>query len=204
MGVWIINNLAVADICNCVLVLLPTLLTQYGKLSRSLIFREKFYDVFGCYKYIFLVSNLILVNILSLNKLMRCLFPLNNLDSKKRNRIFVTLLTCFASTVPSLWTLYGVTDGFLLIDHSWEWKNYLGAAYMGFAYRNHNIGHIRIIINFVLIGIFNALPCVTLVIINSALLILACRKANSAINKKNLLIVVIVTVSSLISILHIF
>ena len=33
-SIWIIKNLAVADICNCVLVLLPNLLTQTWELRK--------------------------------------------------------------------------------------------------------------------------------------------------------------------------
>ena len=49
MSVWIVKNLAVADICNCVLLLLPTLLTQYGKLNGMVLFGESFYKIMSCW-----------------------------------------------------------------------------------------------------------------------------------------------------------
>ena len=49
MSIWIIKILAVADICNCLLVLAPILLTQYGKLNQTLIFGEVSYTTMGCY-----------------------------------------------------------------------------------------------------------------------------------------------------------
>ena len=93
MSIWIIKNLAVADICNCLLVILPILLYQYGKVSQLQIYGVKFNKIFACYRYTFLAANLLLVNILSLNKLLRCLFPLRNLVPTKRQKMFVTMTT---------------------------------------------------------------------------------------------------------------
>ena len=201
MSVWIIKNLAATDICNCVLVLLPTLLTQYGKLCKTLIFGETFYEVMGCYLYTFFVANLFLVNVLSLNKLMRCLYPLHNLDPTKRQRITVTIFTVLVSVIPSLWVVYGIADGFLHISGWWAVIDYLGAIQISNSYRNDNIGDLRLKINYTIIGIFNALPCISLVIINSGLLIVAVKRANSAINKKNLMTVILVTVVFFVSIM---
>ena len=43
MSVWIIKNLAVADICNCWMVMLPILMTQYGSMNQT------YCIVLGCY-----------------------------------------------------------------------------------------------------------------------------------------------------------
>ena len=199
LSIWIIKNLAVADIGNCVLVILPFLLTQYGKLNHTLIFGETFYTYLGSYLYTFFVANLFLVNILSLNKLERCMDPLRNMASTRYQRIKVTIFTVLVSSILTLWTVYGLVDGFLTISEEWRMKDYLGAARIGKPYRNDAIGSSRKIIIFGLFFIFGALPCITLVIINSALIIFALKKSNSAINKRKLLMVVMVTVIFLIS-----
>ena len=208
MSIWIIKNLAVADICNCVLVLMPMILIQYGKLLHIQVFGKTFYDVFGCYLFTFFVANLFLVNVLSLNKLMRCVFPLRNLDTTKRQRISVTISTVLVSIVPVLWIAYGIQDGFLHISQHWSDKWYLGASELGNAYVKYDgankIGDTREIIHFTIISILNALPCVTLVVLNTVLVIFAIIKSNSAINIKNLLAVVFVTTGFLISILPYF
>ena len=48
MSIWIIKNLAVADIGNCVLVLLPILLIQHGKLYDVLVFGSQRLLLYTC------------------------------------------------------------------------------------------------------------------------------------------------------------
>ena len=200
MSVWIIQNLAVADICNCVLVLLPILLNQYEKLNQTSIFETNYYSVMGCYRLTFFAANLFLVNILSFNKVLRCIFPLRNLNSTRRQRIFMTVITVLVVCLPSIFIIYGLQEGFLFVSNLWRNTHYLGAVGVSYVHRDNNtIGWIWWTINFVLLGIFNAIPCITLVVLNSALVIFALKKANTTTNKMNLLIVVLVTVAFLIS-----
>ena len=128
MSVWIIKNLAVADICNCVLFLLPTLLTQYGKLTGTIVFGETFYAVMACYVYSFFVSSVFLVNFLSINKFMRCMFPLRNLNCSRLQKFCVTLFTVIVSSLPILWFAYSILDGFQCLRNEWRLINYLGAG----------------------------------------------------------------------------
>ena len=199
MSVWIIKNLAVADICNSVLIILPNLITQYGKMNRTLIFGEIVYTAMGSYHYTFFVANLFLVNVLSLNKLMRCTCPLRNLNSTQRQRIKVSVVTAFVSFLPSLWIVYGLVDGFKEIADGWRFRKYLGTAEMTHARRNETIGNTRMIVVRLIIGLFNAVPCITLVIINSALVVFALRRSNSAVNKMGVSVVVMVTAALFIS-----
>ena len=205
MSVWIIKNLAAADICSCVLVLLPILLTQYGKLNGTLIFGETFYVIMGCYFYTFYVANLIFVNFLSFNKLMRCMFPLRNLDSTRRQRIAVTMCTILISSVPTIWTVCGFLDELFVISDRWESIRYLGAVDIGYSYIQFNerkIGYgTRRIVNNTIIIICSCLPCLSLVALNSALVVFAVKKSLSAINKRNLLTVILVTATFLISVM---
>ena len=207
MSIWIIENLAVADICNCLLVLLPTLVTQYGKLNHTVMFGVSFYTAMGCYMYTFFVANLFLVNVLSVNKLMRCMFPLRNLDSTRRQRIIVTIATILISIIPTIWTVYGILDGFIASRESWRDRDYIGAvnvARVTGKFPSTKLGKIKRIVNYFVVGICNGLPGVTLVILNVALVTFAMKKTNSAINKKNFLIVALVTYAFLLSFIPYF
>ena len=200
MSIWIIKNLAVADICHCLLVLLPTLLTQYGKLNKTLIFGETFYSALGCYGYTFLVANLLLVNVLTFNKLMRCMFPLRNLDSTTCQRILVTNITAVYSSVPAIWIVYGHLDGFVTFSNDWREMNNLGASEIASANNINQSGYTKMI-DYALTVIFSALPCFTLMALNLALVIFAVKRSNSGINKSNLVIVFLMTATVLISII---
>ena len=80
--------------------------------------------------------------------------------------------------------------------------DYLGAAQVGnLLYDVDIIGDTDKIINYTIICILNFLPCITLVSLNSALVGYAVKKSNSAVNKKNLLIVVLITIAFLLSVI---
>ena len=206
MSVWIINNLAVTDICNCVLVLLPTLLTQYGKLAGIIIFGETFYEVMACYVYSFFVSSVFLVNFLSINKFMRCMFPLRNLNCSRVQKLCVTLFIVIVSSLPILWFAYSIFDGFQCLRNEWRLINYLGAGRIGHTQVNKAAEFLKAkkVITFLLGTTLSGLPCITLVIVNTVLIIFAVRKSNSSINKQNLLIVVLVTTLFLLSLVPFF
>ena len=194
MSVWIIKNLAVADICNCVLVLLPTLLLQFGKLNDTIVFVRAFVAMMACYQYSFFLANSYLVNFLSINKLVRCMFPLRTLDSSKRQRIAVSLGTVFICSLPALWLVYVISGGFQCVREDWRYKDYLGAIKIGGSFPNRaTMSPLQKRISFLFGGVLIVLPCITLIILNAALVVLAVKKSNSGVNKRNLLIVVFVT-----------
>ena len=201
MSIWIIKNLAVADICNCFLVILPILLYQYGKISQLQMYGERFNDILACYRYIFFIANFILANNLSLNKLLRCLCPLRNLVPTRRQKIVVTIVTVVLSPILTIWTVSGLVKGYERVDDNWKEKNYFGAALLGKTRHTGEISVVEFITNRLILGIFNALPCLTLIVINSSLVTYALWKANSTVNMKNILVVVLVTGAFLISIL---
>ena len=199
MSIWIIKNLAVADIGNCVLVLLPILLTQYGKLNGMLLFGsgDIFYKVLGSYINSFFVANIVLINILSLNKLLRCIYPLRNLYTTRSQRIKVTALTISLSIVPAFWHINRFSKGFVTLNEVWRDLDYLGGRHI--AQPKHITSDRNEIISDILYYLYIALPSLTLIIFNSAVVVFAIQKSNNAINKKNLLIVVIVTAGFFIS-----
>ena len=205
MSVWIIKNLAVADICNCVLVLLPIILTQYGKLNNIVVFGETFYTVMGCYVYAFFVANIYLVNFLSVNKLMRCMFPLRNLDSSRRKRLIVTIVTALASFIPVIWFISGLVDDVHYLSEYWTTRDYKGAIEVCSLYYDHcKFSSHREIIYLVSLVICNGLPCVTLIVFNFALLAFAMKKSNSSLKKKGIAMVLIVTATFLLSFMPTF
>ena len=204
MSIWIIKNLAVVDICNCFLVVFPILLNQYGKFNGLTIFGATFNEIMGHYRYLFLVANLFLVNILSLNKLFRCLFPLRNLFPTRCQKNIVTIATVVISMVPTLYTVYAVKTGFEKITSEWQVRNYLGAARIGGVETECFTSEFDLVLAYVVVIVFSALPCLTLVIFNSSLVINALLKANLTVNKMNILAVILVTTGFLISILPYF
>ena len=207
MSIWIIKNLAVVDICNCFLVVLPILLNQYGKIYGLIIFGGTFNEIMGHYRYLFLVANLFLVNILSLNKLIRCLFPLRNLFPTRCQKNIVTIVTVVISMVPTLYTVYGVKTGFEKITSEWKVRNYLGAAYIA-GVKALQIecftSEFDLVLAYAIAIVFSALPCLSLVTFNSCLVIYALLKTNLTVNKMNILAVILVTTGFLISILPYF
>ena len=188
MSVWIINNLAVADICNCILVLLPILLTQYGKLNDTLLFGETFYITLGCYMFTFYVANIFLVNFLAVNKFVRCLFPLRNLDSSRRQRIAVTIVTIMACSAPIVLQIYNLSQGILTLNDNAMYADYFGVAWSNTITIKCKMGQAEQIIDYLIMFTIIVLPCVSLIIFNFALVILAVKNSNTSINKQNLLI----------------
>ena len=199
MSIWIIKNLAVADICNCFLVVFPILLHQYHvNITQQNMFDKTFHEIFACYRYIFFMANIFLVNILSLNKLLRCLFPLRNLVPTKRQKIMVTMTSAIVSTLPATWIIYGIKHNVLWVEIR---NDYFGAQFFGNTNSQDTAYWHDEILLFCVSGILNALPCVTIIIINTALIAVAVVKTRSTINKTNILMIVLVTVGFLVSIL---
>ena len=202
LSIWIIKNLAVADICNCILVIFPILLNQYGKINGSIILGIVFVKILTCYRYNFFVANLFLVNILSLNKLLRCVFPLRNFVTTKRQRIIVSTTIVFVSILPTIWTVYGLQGGFLSLPEWWKDPDYSGSVYIGtLSYHAERNSNLESALHWIMIGMLNALPCLTLAILNTSLIVVALAKAKSTVKKTSILTVVLVTVGIQISIL---
>ena len=113
MSVWIAKNLSVADMCNCVVVLLPTLITQF---KEGWMFGETLCNIHYSFRYSFFAANIFLPNVLSLNKLMRCLFLLRNLSPSQKQRISVTMATVTVSAIPTVWTLFLWSKEYLFMN----------------------------------------------------------------------------------------
>ena len=194
MSIWVIKNLAVVDLCNCVFVIIPAISNQY--------YEGKW--VFGsslCYfnainQYTFIVANMLLINFLSFTKLLRCIYPLRNLNSSRLQRISVSASTILISLVPIIWTIMGLSRNLLVITGT-ETPTALKACRVYF--RQTAVINTGIILGFAVAGVCNGIPCVTLVVITTILLVYAIIKTRRTINKKNVMMVILITFSFLLS-----
>jgi len=99
--------------------------------------------------------------------------------------------------VPVLWNISGFLGGFLFLKDDWKRRSYLGARAIVDLETLDN-GTIEVIDN-ILTSIFIALPSFALIILNSAMVAFAIQRSNTAINKRNLITVIIVTAMFLVS-----
>ena len=104
MSVWIIQNMAVVDILSCLLFQAPVLTTLYS--GGEWVLGDVMCDVYYVYKYSFPVANILLLNLLSLNKLLRCVFPLRNMVTSRRQMVAVTAVAACWSAVVPVWSYY--------------------------------------------------------------------------------------------------
>ena len=77
LSIWIIQNLAVSDLVNTVLVLIPVIISLYA--DSLWIFGDTFCELSFAYKYVGFVANVTLINALSFNKMMSVSAPKHEL-----------------------------------------------------------------------------------------------------------------------------
>lgn len=202
MSVWIINNLAVVDTANCLMVLLPQLVQQHGKLQGFVLFNNNtFHDVYASYFFLFLTANGVLVNFLSVNKLLRCVFPLKNLHCSFRQKVALSVVTYLLSIIPTIYVAYGWADGFMSAsEEKLSDLDYLGFHGFGNSEFKENVTSMQRNGLHAILVIFNALPCVTVIALNLTLIAFAAKMSNAGIKRTNIVIVIMVTASFLISV----
>ena len=111
--------MAVADISNCLFLLIPVIVTLYA--NGKWILGDTFCDVMYTYKYTFLVANIFLINFFSDNKLMRCVFPLRNLVVTHKQRFAVTAATVIMAAVNPVFAYYAAfIDNFQEVEYSFS------------------------------------------------------------------------------------
>ena len=194
MSVWIVQNLAVADIANCVLVVIPITVTVMNGMEWKL--GRGFCVAIAHYNLVFLLANGFLLNALSLNKLLKCLFPFRMLDSTQKQRNIVTLFVVIFSIIPVIWTIYGASKGFFVESKNFEHLT----GICNIADNNEiEIPHMITIISYIVYALFNFGPCVSLITANTALVIVAVKKSNTTVNKANIMIVALTTAMFLVA-----
>ena len=186
MSVWIIQNLAAADIGNCIFVLLPNIIALNS--GWIWILGAKFCKLAAAYSYVLLEYNILLVNVLSLNKLLRILFPLRNLVSTFRQRLSVTLIIMTIGPGPMYWIVYNVIveeqSLRLIFDNQRGLCSFerLEPAAKWIEVMDKLLSSIHILV-----------PGAALVLLNLSLIIVAVMKSNHSVHKTNIFIVVLVT-----------
>ena len=196
LSVWIIQNLAVSDISNTILILVPVIISLYA--NTQWVLGDTFCQIMFVYKYAGCVANVILINALAMNKMLRCLFPLRILNSSRSQRLSVTMFTTLIALVLPAWSYYGVYIGqFLLVEFSPAqcmcWSIFSSRSKTW----HHTVGYL-------LAGLLNGLPCISLCLMNTFLVGYALKKSNRTVNKMNIVIVVMVTLSFLLPMLPYF
>jgi hypothetical protein len=201
LSVWIIQNLALSDLVTTILVLIPILIHLYDSYCERWILGDTFRVINLFYKAIGAVANALLITALGFNKLMRCLFPLRYLDTSKTQRWLVTMAIAPLTMIVPVYQVYLVVvlhDDFVAEFFSAQCQIYPVAV-------NSTVSKVwRYTTDYVLTGMFNFLPCVSMCTINTILIIYALTKTKRTVNKKNIMIVVLVTASYLLSMLPYF
>ena len=191
LSIWIIQNLAVCDILNCLAVLLPTTINYYN--YPKWILGVKFCIVESFYVISFTVANFLLINILACNKIHRCLYPLHNLIVTRKQKLWVTFGTLVWSILVIAWSFYQV----LVWEFSSLYDPITGACQI--MYFIWNLSNAQKMVICAVIIVLGGIPCLTLVMSNIALITIALRKSNSGVNKMNIVIVLLVTICFLLS-----
>ena len=196
LSVWIIQNLAVSDLISSVIVLIPVLISLYA--DSSWVLGDTFCKISFGYKYVGIVANMALINILSFNKLARCLFPLKTLHCSRTQKKIVTVTTVILSLLIPAYHLYLSTlKNISLIQFSKPqcmcWMIYISEPYAWI-----------VIADYISAGVLNALPCISLIVVNTVLICFAIKKSTRSIKKGNIFLVVFITASFLVAMLPYF
>ena len=191
LSVWIIQNLAVTDLVNSFLILSPVIVSLYA--DSQWVFGETFCKITYIYKYLGFTANVVLINALSFNKMVRCLSPLRNLGCSKSRRWLVTTVTAATSTIIPVFSVYRSTvdDKFAVVFST--------SQCMCSSVPVAEIGSLQKILYLVFAGSLNGLPCFTLCAMNTFLVVYALKKCNRVMDKGNIVIVLLVTTSFLVS-----
>ena len=189
MSVWIIQNLAVVDIANAIFVLIPAATTYFtdgiwmlGPFICKLIYG---------YKYIFILGNILLINFLSLNKLVRCLFPLRNLVSSRRQRLSVTFTVLVLVLIGPTRKLYAT---FISRKAMVRFSEVHSTCIAFEAVEGVEKAFQPLIERFMLFT-FIVFPLIVLIAVNASLVCFAVRSTKRKVNRKNVLIVILVTLT---------
>ena len=189
MSVWIIQNLAVVDIANAIFVFIPAATTYFtdgmwmlGPFICKLIFG---------YKYSFAIGNIYLIIFLSLNKLVRCLFPLRNLVSTRSQRLSVTITILILMLIGPTRKLYAAfISRKAIVRFSEVHSTCIAFEAVEGVEKPFQPG----VDKFMLL-IFVVIPVIVLIAVNAGLVCFAVRSTKRKVNRKNVLIVILVTLS---------
>ena len=116
---WIIKNLAFVDLCNCIFVVVPAIANQYS--NGRWVFGSGLCYINAINQYTFMIANVNLITFLSINKLLRCVYPLRNFNPSRLQKASVTLVTFLVCLIPITWTAIALSRNLLLLtEHGQE------------------------------------------------------------------------------------
>ena len=205
MSTWIIKNLAVIDICNCLFALIPAIAVEYGE--SEWVFGAHLCYVYAVFQYTFGVANIVLITGLSVNKLLRCKYPLRNLHPTKLQRMMVPGFTSLTCLIPMMWIVVGLVKGFMVLSYFGEEEMVPATGTVACSAIPRPLKEMSLAIKVVAAVVpflCNGIFCLTLVITTTELMVYAIKKTNRPINKRNITIVISVTISFLASFLPLF
>ena len=192
MSVWLIQNISVTDILHLLFLLLPILISLHA--GKVWILGTVACEVVSQYRYCAVLSNIILINLLSLNKVLRCRYPLRNLHSTWKQRVSVTVGTVVLCATQPVWRLGWGASGDLEVSFS---------EYLCYCWDHETNGTSYLFnrLDLVCAILLQIGPCSALVIMNAILIYIAFKHTHTSINWSNVSIVVFVTGVFLSSIL---
>ena len=200
MSIWIIKNLAVVDLCNCVFVIIPAISNQYSE--GKWIFGSSLCYAYAINLYSPITANAVLINLLSLNKLLRCMYPLRTLSCSRLSKAMASSFTILISSIPMAWIMTALSQkafNYVLIRINDENITALRICTSYFLDTNTVTTTTRIAVS--VATVLTAVPSLSLVITTTMLMIYAMKKTNRPINKTNVLLVILMTASFLLSLL---
>ena len=190
LSVWIIQNLAAADIMNSMLLMIPVLITLYN--DGNWVLGHTFCLVMFVYKYTGCVANMVLMNCLSINKLLRCLYPLRRMTVSTTQRYVVTIVTGISSGILPLWACYGAWVGHTVT------VVYSSLQFMCTSEWSDNVTSWHLAVGYVLAVLLNGAPCLLLCLVNVVLVGYALSKSTRPVNKMSIVMMVGLTTTFLV------
>ena len=199
LSVWIVQNLALADLLNCVFVL-GVVLVSFDS-GRQWVFGEGACTLVGLFYQVPLSANVFLLCALSVNKLLRCLFPFRYMVTTKRAKITISAVAGFLSLTSVFYKAWEIwVTGYLFP----AFNNRDGICIMQ---TNSSIALdlTKTVPSAILMGLFTIISSLVLVVTNTAMVVFAARKTTSqrGVNRRNLLVLAIVSAAFVLSILPI-
>ena len=191
---WIIKNLAFVDLCNCIFVVVPDIANQYS--NGRWVFGSCLCYINAINQYTFMIANVNLITFLSINKLLRCVYPLRNFSPSRLQKGSVTLVAFLICLVPMIWIVIALSRNLLQITENGN--EIVVRVCRAYFKQTQEVSTARIV-GFAVTAMSIGLPNIILTVTTAVLLVYAVRKTNRPINKKNVLITVSVTVIFLLS-----
>ncbi|XP_063677775.1 C5a anaphylatoxin chemotactic receptor 1-like [Bolinopsis microptera] len=184
MSLWFINKLGITDILSTVVMVVPV--TAVNFTGNQWIFGDFACIVIAFISRIPFIANILLIVGLNINKLYRVSYPLRSLEhmSNKVKGLWLVTVITLATINPFLGLLF---NNFTATLHF----NSLASVC-----RLTNEVFLVVVIRFI---IYIIIPGTILIITNTALVIIAFKKTQTSVNKRNIVVVLGVTFQFLIA-----